>query len=216
MPDRLAAYEAILDEQEVCPNTLSELIQGVSKKNYDSPPMWHALGFLHCRIATFPTGTLRLHIWPKGIRHASEQANKIHNHIFSLRSTVLCGTLKNVRYDVAPSDHTPESYQFHKVEYLHDGSRLKPTTEYCKAIALDSEHYQAGQTYSIAIGQFHETVVRDLFVATLVSTYDHREISPRMLGRKNTTIQKRSTVLCEETMWSEQLAYLQSALEIKT
>jgi hypothetical protein len=213
--------------REVFKNTYQEIINGIPVSNIDKiisflikngdqyTSKWHALGFIHCEIASFTQGSLRLHIWPSQDRHSQEQIDKIHDHIFSLTSLVLCGTIKNDTYTVDEVSKSEASNQSYKVKYQPNSAELQATGNYFKKTLKHQDEIKKNESYTVLAGDFHQSTVTDgTFVATIVATYDHVKLSPRLLGsidRSESIV--RDYVVCEKTRWLELLAYIEVNLK---
>lgn len=164
---------------------IEEILNLILENSHSFTPSWHALGFIHCQLYKNDNGTLRLHIWPKNYRHKSEQKEKIHDHIFSLNSYVVCGEIKNLYYELVPhtSLNCVDKLQLYKVEYKENCSILAPTGKFFSPILSESNLIKSKEIYKIDRKVFHESNVdHSQLVCTLVSTYDFVKDDPHMLG----------------------------------
>ncbi|MCQ4316276.1 hypothetical protein [Stutzerimonas zhaodongensis] len=179
-------YNGILEGRDVSDIARNAIFLLASDTNTFSPT-WHALGFVHCKLLQIDQGTLRIHIWPKKLRNDSEQKYKIHDHIFSLKSFVICGEITNKTYQLIASSDTGEpNYSLFHVEYLDSGSRLCPGEEGFLPSLIDEEVVPRTKIYHVERGVFHESAVSEnKLVATLVATYNHCTGMPKMLGAFN-------------------------------
>ena len=178
-----ALYSGILEERAVT-HIARKAISLISSSSVGFSPTWHALGFIHCKLLHVDQGTLRIHIWPKKLRNDAEQKYKIHDHIFSLKSLVICGHLKNITYQLRSVDDADEVDQkLFYVEYLNSGSRLRSSGKHFQSSVVEEMVVRSNEIYNVERGVFHESVVSDgELVATFVATYNHCAGVPQMLG----------------------------------
>lgn len=189
------------------PSKTNELINVLINESELYSPNWHALGFVHCKLATFSNGTLRLHIWPSQERHVQEQQYKIHDHIFSLTSYVVCGSIKNEIYKVELASKKLASTQCYEIEYVKDGAKLRATGNYYNEIKLSDSLINSGQHYTVVSGYLHQSSVpKSTLVVTLVATYDHKTAYPRLLGPvDDSEINFREQIHYDRSKWIELL-----------
>ncbi|MGQ0816656.1 hypothetical protein ACT4ZR_13515 [Acinetobacter baumannii] len=163
---------------------IENLLIDISNNSHFFSPTWHALGFVHCELFKKNNSTLRLHIWPKNLRNIFEQKDKIHNHIFSLHSYIVCGEIENLYYKLINEvDLDKKYFQLYKVKYKEKCSILEPTGNYFLPILTESFLIKSNNIYKINRGLFHESRVDpSKLVCTLVATYDFVEEDPHMLG----------------------------------
>ena len=177
-------YQEIINNK--VPTKLKNLIAVLIESNDSYSPNWHALGFVHCKLATFSYGTLRLHIWPPQERHSQEQQHKIHDHIFSLTSYVLSGSINNEIYSIQGAQKNVASTQCYNVNYIKGGAKIRATEQYYNETQLSKSLVEEGEHYNVLSGVLHQsTVPESTFVVTIVATYDHKVSAPRLLGSIN-------------------------------
>lgn len=176
-------FSQIINNQDVH-DAARDAIKLLESNTSHFTPTWHALGFVHCKLLQTDQGTLRIHIWPKKLRNDAEQKYKIHDHIFSLKSFVICGEVKNNTYQLKePNESDKPNYSLYYVDYLNSGSRLYTKGERYQPNLITETKVQRRQIYNVERGVFHESIVSENeLVATLVATYDHTNETPRMLG----------------------------------
>lgn len=187
MPDGMEnIYQGILENKDIS-RLISEVFLSVQLNSDRFSPMWHALGFVHCKLHENSRGALRLHIWPKAKRGALEQKYKIHDHIFSLKSYVVYGEVTNINYELTSIvGQSAECLQLFRVKYHADGSSLVPTQKFYKVECKEKFITIKGGTYIVERGTFHESIInRDRVTVTLVATYDHVNNDPKLLGYPN-------------------------------
>ena len=175
-------FSQIIKDQDVH-DAARNVINLLASNTSPFTPTWHALGFVHCKLLQTDQGTLRIHIWPK-LRNDAEQKYKIHDHIFFLKSFVICGEVKNNTYQLKEPYKTDEpNYSLYYVDYLSSGSRLYTNGERFQPYLIAETTVRRREIYNVERGVFHESIVSDNeLVATLVATYGHTNEIPRMLG----------------------------------
>lgn len=163
---------------------IENLLRQIQDHKSDYSPMWHALGFVHCKLYESTKGTLRLHIWPANARSSQEQRDKVHDHIFDLKSLILCGQVKNRTYQLgSPTNCQSASHQIVEVKYSQSGSTLAPTHKYVSPSLKDEFTTTKGHYYTVERGEFHESVVcAKTLTSTLVVTYNHSNSQPAALS----------------------------------
>jgi hypothetical protein len=60
---------------------------------------WHPYGFAVFQLDDLPIGRVRLHVWPKGMRHGLPKHPPVHCHDWHLTSRVLAGVYKDAILD---------------------------------------------------------------------------------------------------------------------
>jgi hypothetical protein len=167
-------FSQIIEDQDVH-DAARDAINLLARDTSPYTPTWHALGFVHCKLLQTDQGTLRIHIWPKKLRNDAEQKYKIHDHIFSLKSFVICGQVKNKTYELKePEKIDKDNYSLYYVDYLESGSRLYTTGERLQPHLISETTVQQREIYNVERGIFHESLVSENeLVATLVATYGH-------------------------------------------
>jgi hypothetical protein len=178
------AYNDILNKRPL--SNLNEIIAELQINCNSYEATWHALGFIHCKLGSFPKGTLRLHIWPTNERHSQEQVDKVHDHIFSLTSFVICGEITNETFvDKSVLKKAAEKLCY-EVKYLLSGANLCATGNYYRETVECVQTIGKGGNYNVLAGVLHQSSVRNgVLVATLVATFEHNDSNPRMLGPIN-------------------------------
>ena len=124
-----------------------------------------------------------MHIWPSQERHSQEQQHKIHDHIFSLTSYVICGSIKNEIYRIQNVPKKLATSQCYNVKYKENSAELIATGKYYNEIKFSETVVGTGEHYTVLSGDLHQSAVpKSSFVVTLVATYDHNFSAPRLLG----------------------------------
>lgn len=150
---------------------------------------WHPTGFIVVRVLTDERGALRLHLWPTTPREQGQPCWPVHDHIWDLRSHVLCGTVHSHGYDVA--DDAEGDRTLYAVEYgADDRSRMHRGGQRVRLSARAPERVEAGQRYEVEAGSFHASrVPMGAMAATLVATTLTERVHPRVVGpRRGPTV----------------------------
>lgn len=112
----------------------------------------HGNGFLQADI----NERCRMHFWGHADIPRQATLTPIHDHIFSFRSTVLKGQMINIMLtDVDGLDN--EVYE--AVATSQNDTDLVPTGRYCNLLVNRVEVANEGDTYVVAAGQIHATMV---------------------------------------------------------
>lgn len=114
----------------------------------------HGLGFIQVKLPN----NARLHVWHPSLPvRACFPYSPIHNHRFSFRSTVLIGTQVNRRYVVTEDEAGTHDRISHDGPRTPTGSRESFVDGRVRVQAMPDEVMQAGESYSMAPLQYHET-----------------------------------------------------------
>ncbi len=174
--------------------------------NFDNfDPTWHALGFIHCRLAQNDQGTLRLHIWFKNNSHPAEQLEKIHDHKFSLNSYVLYGAICNEVFELIETSSGKYDYQAYAVKYLDKGSELIPLATYYNVSDVSSSIIRAGCYYTVDSREFHRSsLVNSEMAISLVATFEHKNKDPlTLVSHGGSEFKIRDKVPFDKNKWVE-------------
>lgn len=137
----------------------------------------HGLGFAQVVLP----GNQRLHVWhPDLPRRDCFHWSPIHNHRFSFRSTVLVGTQINRRYVVYEDPDGTHDIISHDGPRSPLGGRESFVCGRARVEAMPDEIMEAGDSYSMAIGQYHETP-NDGIVVTLMQKVEEGTIHANSL-----------------------------------
>ena len=202
-------YKKVVNKEEINPiGILNEIIS-----NYkDFKPTWHALGFIHCLLAKVNESELRLHVWREHDKHSSEQPEKIHDHLFSLNSYIIIGSIKNEIFELSECSSESFDYQSFTVNYTIDGSTLIPRGQFFKVSDITSEVISHGSYYTVDSSQFHRSSLSGNDVAmTLVATFNHVDKAPTTLISEHSRIDEeiiRKKVFYDNEKWKDLLIEL--------
>lgn len=127
------------------------------------PTVGHPNGFVAMTLMENEGYDVRLHLWT-GAEKAQEE-HAIHNHVYDLRSLVLIGGLRQIRWNVE-ADPQGSMEEF-TVTYASAGSFLTSTGNTVSADVVEARNIVAGERYSVSAGEFHSITPSRLPTATL-------------------------------------------------
>jgi hypothetical protein len=142
----------------------------------DLPGRWHPAGYAVFTVGHHEVfGTLRLHVWPSGLRRPEARPpgpRDIHDHVLHISSLVVAGTYTDSFFDVTDDDAdpgAPDSLHVYSPPPAQSGSEgLMPTGEVVVAEEVDRRSVETGLIHFIPEGPFHvPTVLPDLTCATV-------------------------------------------------
>lgn len=138
---------------------------------------WNPGGFIVFPLGMHDDlGSLRLHVWPKGMSRESDNGPNIHNHAWLLASQVLTGTYTDTIYNVRPSGDIEQATEEDEPLRLYrrtrdeigrdvlvtDGAAVTP-------LPVEDRRVSAGGTHTIDRDIYHLTTIPDdELAATLV------------------------------------------------
>jgi hypothetical protein len=201
MTDVLSQLGAWFDSPAVN-NDLTALARIIHPLQDALVPVWHPLGFIHVKLAA-PSAdqTYRLHLWPAEYQHPDEQPEKIHDHLFSITSRVVCGEVTNVRYEFLPAPSG--DWRELRVRYGAAQSELYETGVRGSLLKLHSQLLSAPALYRVPKFELHETVPsRTLDALTVVRTEAAEVYEPRAIFASASPLpHARIPVRCEKGLW---------------
>lgn len=115
------------------------------------------LGMLRLRI----TKEVRLHVWHNGLVY-SNQPSTIHNHPWDFESTIIVGSLRNVRYtDPEMAGLVKPNHNIGKI-LCGPGGGILPNTIHPAFLEISQvDEYKAGERYVQRSEEFHNTVFQN-------------------------------------------------------
>jgi len=146
--------------------------------------VWHPLGFIHILIGSVDELRARLHIWTRNSLMRASTNWPIHDHIWTLHSRVLAGTIENRIYDVQ-DDLRSASHRVYHVAHRAEDAILEPSDQLVQCTLASSTTYRAGEQYAVPSLRFHSSKVEleiEPVVGTCVLAGDSRCGIPRLLG----------------------------------
>jgi hypothetical protein len=131
-------------------------------------PRVHGNGFLQLDLND--EGTKRLHIWDDKLPSQSVKSS-IHDHVFELKSTILCGRLTHIEYEtVSPAVNPQDSYIVYRAEQVPGSNNtvLKPEKEIVSLQETRRFTFAPGSTYNFPPYELHDTQHQG-FTATIMN-----------------------------------------------
>lgn len=172
----------ISERQLYGPSAIDEILLRVAQNPSVVEATWHPLGFIRLKLASTVEGTLRIHIWPDTERQSQVPVWNIHDHLFDLRSSVLCGVLRNRRFALRP-DKTAATHRLYRVSYSERQSQLHATPTKVSCHCISTDVYSALDSYHVCREEFHASDVEEnILAATIVVTSNHSRRAPNVLG----------------------------------
>lgn len=160
--------------------TIALTTELLASRKADRSGVWHPTGFVVVQLWTEGGRCLRLHVWPATSRRLSEPCWPIHDHVWSLRSVILVGSLHTDVYQVLPGRDHP----LFEVQYA-DGVKSKLVRQ-PRGVTLGSN---GGQTctskcgYALPSRVFHSSAAeRESLTATIVATWRDEHGWPYVVG----------------------------------
>lgn len=117
--------------------------------------MQHPLGFFHLRVLSEGALSVRVHYWPADARPASSAVTPYHDHVWSLESCVLAGTIENVLLDLA--EDAAGAYSVADIVQVDGVDRVVPRPERVRIAGELATTHRRGEFYEIRPSQFHYT-----------------------------------------------------------
>ncbi|WP_330460103.1 hypothetical protein OIB37_26485 [Streptomyces sp. NBC_00820] len=124
----------------------------------------HPLGFVCLPILRDGDDGACVHVFGEpgaGEEASAEAASQVHCHSWDLLSTVLYGRLGNRRVDVDDMTDAPTHRVFEVFSDPSGVDELRPTARLVRLRPGAEQTSGRGQTYALAAGRFHTTVVPD-------------------------------------------------------
>jgi hypothetical protein len=121
-------------------------------------PRVHGNGFVQLDLND--SGTKRLHVWDEDIPRQTV-ATPIHDHVFSLRSTVLVGTLIHEELEESPRDAGTHQTYVARQEPGTQNTILVPEPWQCDLEVVQRLILAAGSVYTFPAWKLHQTDHRD-------------------------------------------------------
>ncbi len=169
-------------------------------------PVWHPLGFIHVKLAQNEIkDSFRMHVWSRHYGNALEQVDKVHDHLFDVRSRVVFGCIKNVRYRLTP--RAGGSHREVRVEYGTNDVSLRDSSLYGDLEEVSADVLRAPVEYVVPKFELHETLLHASDLAlTVVHTTEPDHYFPRAIFRRDSPLPAlRRPVLCDRALWQKLL-----------
>lgn len=112
----------------------------------------------------------RLHVWPEeGLIQAQQSDNTIHDHVFAMRSHVLKGALRQEVHRVSLHHYASPTHEVYVARYsCASASSLDPSGVLVELLLPEVEAVEAGETYNQPAFTFHDTVVVERPLVTVM------------------------------------------------
>lgn len=161
-------------------------------------PSVHPLGFLRLHLPGHDPSKYRLHVWGALALEPQDRFLLVHDHNFGFISHCLVGTIRTRRWDLIETG--VGSQQIYSVSYDAVGSMLT-SSGLCSVSPAIWDVQEAGSSYAMNIGQFHEAEPLSTFVATVVEVTGNVAAPPRVVGPIDypspIRFERRGLSLCE-------------------
>lgn len=144
----------IFTKEELC-----NLIMRSIKNSEIQDCMQHPLGFYNMVVYKENAVTIRLHYWPGAKRPVSSAVTPFHDHVWSLQSCVLKGSLRNIVLELEP--HNEGRYAVANIAQISGVDTVVPTSMRVNTEVAESTIQAEGNFYSIAPSVFHFTEVTE-------------------------------------------------------
>ncbi|MEM6993828.1 MAG: hypothetical protein AAF721_25160 [Myxococcota bacterium] len=143
---------------------------------------WHPTGFVVARLTTTEHLALRLHVWPDEARVYGEPLWPLHDHVWSLHSLVIAGTVGTARARVVDDRHG--AGRRYAVDYAAGNtSQLVARGGPVRCVVGPRQSVQTGASYSVPAGEYHaSSATEGRLAATLVATRRGPRAQPFVVG----------------------------------
>lgn len=186
MPKLYSAYQLNKRSHRVA--LIKQIICDLPKLN----PVWHPIGFILIKLEESSECVIRLHIWPAILKNPQSTNNPIHDHVYEIESTIMCGKIGCTNYQIEHDSDDKSNLKLSTVTYTEDGSTLHQTDEHVLISKTNIRWYKEGETYHIERGKFHESIISENeLTCTLVKNRNFDETKkPRVIYNSSSTNQK--------------------------
>lgn len=157
----------------------------------------HPLGF-HCLpvLREGPRGVC-VHVFGPVAGPVGPEAAGIHCHSWELTSSVLYGRVGNLRVGVVDDPRRPTHRAF-EVLSADGADEIRPTARLVRWVPLEQRVSGRGETYTLAAGEFHSTVLPDgAPAATVVLGRSVPGLVDVVLGPPDGTARREVRRLCD-------------------
>jgi hypothetical protein len=169
-------------------------------------PRIHGNGFLQLDLSD----TARLHVWgdPRIPRQCTP--TPIHDHMFAFSSLIMRGIMTDIRYTPCVSEEEDGTHWAYKARVREgEDTILVPanTTKPYYMTPISRQTYTPGQSYTMAVGEFHESRPNGLTVTVILKqgkTLSQGGASPTVMvpkGMEPDNRFNRYLMLSEDEMW---------------
>ncbi len=152
---------------------------------------YNGQGMLQAYVTEGETEETRIHIWHPNLKKPGiEGTGKLHNHRYTLRSTVLYGAIEHTEYLL--TEDNEGAYQTFSVMSAREGMRATKSLD--SLVRNEPQRYDVasfmqrmppGDVYTFQKRAFHGTAVRGLTI-TIFSKFDQDDTPARVLAPMGT------------------------------
>ena len=136
---------------------LGEIAQG-GPRGPDVRGVRHPLGFLCLPLVREDGLGVCVHLWTAAARRARSTTSQVHCHSWDLVSHVLYGQVRNVHAVVTDTARSP-THRVFEVVSTPSGDVVRPTARTVAYAPGRAELFGAGDSYTLAAGAFHSSVI---------------------------------------------------------
>lgn len=156
--DRLRRATRNGTARRVIPRWASGVLGDIARNDTSVVGVRHPLGFVCLPVERTGEVGVCVHIWNDSLARMSPTTSTIHSHSWDLISYVLYGSVRNEVIDItdAPDD---AAYRVFEVRSRGDVDEMRETPRLVRYEVRTAELSHRGDTYSLAAGTFHATVV---------------------------------------------------------
>jgi hypothetical protein len=129
--------------------------KAITARAYDC--ILHPLGFYFIRLAEQEDTTIRLHYWPADNREKGTAITPYHDHVWSLCSCVLTGTVENVLLQLDLDEYG--DFQVADINQADNIDQVIPASSRVRIRIQSKQTYRTDQFYEIPPRVFHYTNV---------------------------------------------------------
>ena len=164
----------------------------------------HPLGFYYVRPCAEGTISIRIHYWPANSRPEPTAVTQYHDHVWSLQSCVLTGTIENILVNLEPDEAGP--YAITNIEQINGIDHVIPSSERVRIHSPETSTYVAGDCYSIPPRVFHRSYIPTevdtitILRAEVVMTGGPRTLVPAGYSGQAPTRTSMSTAVAEKLL----------------
>jgi hypothetical protein len=140
---------------------VADLLGEIASGKRDLQAVRHPLGFLCLPVVREGERGVCVHLFESGASAGPPASDAAHAHSWELRSHVLYGHVSNISVRIADPAPGP-THRVFEVHSAPDGTdELRPTRRLVRSEPGPGHISQGGETYTLAAGEFHSTLVRE-------------------------------------------------------
>jgi hypothetical protein len=140
----------------------------------------HPLGFYFIRLFVVDKTSIRLHYWPAEGRQAGTAITPFHDHVWSLCSCIMVGSIENVFLSVDPDENG--DFQLADITQVGNVDEVLPVSSRVRIHESSRQAYRVDEFYEIPPRVFHYTdVPPGLAAITVVRSIVAVDGGPRTL-----------------------------------